>query len=271
MATEQEQVKEERKILVSEIFGPTLQGEGAVIGMQTMFLRLGGCDYRCTKCDSLHAVLPELIKKNSTPMTHDEIYDKLTSIAGHCRMLTLSGGNPVMWELLPLIMRLHRERWKVAVETQGTLWRQWVGLCDYITVSPKGPGMGEKFEPEKFKRFVHNAFYSIPPSLYNVDREVTLKIVIFDQQDIEFAKELHLEYPTLPMYLSLGNPNPPIPGVDNTPQDHNELCDGKYYFKGELLDRMALLYEDISKEPILHDTIFLPQMHVLLWGNEKGR
>lgn len=46
-------------IAVSEIFGPTVQGEGAVIGKPTVFVRTGGCDYPCSWCDSKFAVLPE--------------------------------------------------------------------------------------------------------------------------------------------------------------------------------------------------------------------
>lgn len=46
-----EQIKEAR-IPVMEIFGPTVQGEGMVIGQKTMFVRTAGCDYRCSWCDS---------------------------------------------------------------------------------------------------------------------------------------------------------------------------------------------------------------------------
>ena len=40
------------KVPVLEIFGPTFQGEGAVIGQKTMFVRTAGCDYSCSWCDS---------------------------------------------------------------------------------------------------------------------------------------------------------------------------------------------------------------------------
>jgi 7-carboxy-7-deazaguanine synthase len=46
-------------ILISEIFGPTVQGEGPLVGRPTVFVRTGGCDYRCAWCDTLYAVLPE--------------------------------------------------------------------------------------------------------------------------------------------------------------------------------------------------------------------
>lgn len=39
-------------IPVLEIFGPTIQGEGMVIGQKTMFVRTAGCDYSCSWCDS---------------------------------------------------------------------------------------------------------------------------------------------------------------------------------------------------------------------------
>ena len=47
------------RITISEIYGPVIQGEGAVIGKPTVFVRTGGCDYRCSWCDSPYAVLPE--------------------------------------------------------------------------------------------------------------------------------------------------------------------------------------------------------------------
>ena len=47
------------RIRISEIFGPTIQGEGPLMGRPTVFVRTGGCDYRCRWCDTLYAVLPE--------------------------------------------------------------------------------------------------------------------------------------------------------------------------------------------------------------------
>ena len=52
-----------KKVRVSEIFGPTVQGEGPLIGKPTVFVRTGGCDYRCNWCDTLYAVLPKHSKE----------------------------------------------------------------------------------------------------------------------------------------------------------------------------------------------------------------
>lgn len=49
-------MREQKKMPIMEIFGPTIQGEGMVIGRKTMFVRTGGCDYSCSWCDSVQAI-----------------------------------------------------------------------------------------------------------------------------------------------------------------------------------------------------------------------
>jgi uncharacterized Fe-S radical SAM superfamily protein PflX len=75
--------KKAKRLAVVEVFGPVIQGEGPLAGSKTMFVRFGGCDYRCTKCDSLHAVIPQAVKKNAQYLTAEEITDKLVALRGH--------------------------------------------------------------------------------------------------------------------------------------------------------------------------------------------
>jgi 7-carboxy-7-deazaguanine synthase len=63
-------------ILISEIFGPTIQGEGSLVGRPTVFVRTGGCDYRCDWCDTLYAVLPQH-KADWVPHSASQILDKV--------------------------------------------------------------------------------------------------------------------------------------------------------------------------------------------------
>ena len=84
------------KIPVLEIFGPTIQGEGRVIGRKTMFVRTAGCDYRCSWCDSAFT-WDGSAKEDIKLMTAEEIYDALLEIGGHrFNHVTISGGNPAL-------------------------------------------------------------------------------------------------------------------------------------------------------------------------------
>lgn len=249
---------EDKKIPLVEIFGPTIQGEGAVIGLQTYFIRLGVCDYKCAMCDSKNAVDPEQIKANAEYLTQEQIVTKLVNLhaEGSTRWVTISGGNPCVHDLNTLVALLKQEGFKVAVETQGSIYKEWLHLCDVVTVSPKGPGMGHITNIQQLDVFLGSAYLDHISAL-------NVKIVVFDQRDLEFAKELRMRYErySLPMSLSLGNPNPPGLPLEG---GHEALV-------STLIDRYKLLFDDIKNDPILSSMRFLPQWHVFLWGNDKGK
>src|SRR5215472_17562041 len=177
-----------KKIPLVEVFGPTVQGEGAVIGQLTYFLRFGLCDYACTMCDSMHAVDPAQVKKNATWLTQEQIYQAFTlqNDAPNVRWITYSGGNPCIHDLSELTIALRSRGYKIAVETQGTFAPQWLWKTNIVTVSPKGPGMGEKFEHNVFRKFF-DVTHQHPG--FNV------KIVVFGEEDLEFARTIIQDYP----------------------------------------------------------------------------
>src|SRR5690348_13408634 len=115
-----------RTIMVVEAFGPTVQGEGALIGKPTVFVRTGGCDYQhCSWCDTLYAVLPEH-KSEWTPMTAEAIMDQVRRLSGDQPILvTLSGGNPAIQPLGELIDLGHETGYTFALETQGSVAQSW--------------------------------------------------------------------------------------------------------------------------------------------------
>jgi 7-carboxy-7-deazaguanine synthase len=275
-----EEHKKEKRIAVIETFGPTIQGEGPLAGSKTMFIRFGGCDYRCTKCDSLHAVIPAAVKKNAQYLTAQEIADRIipSAKATGTGWVTLSGGNPAMWDLSELIKLLHAAELGVAVETQATIYQPWIAACQMVVISPKTPGMGERFEPKKFTAFLQKlqedwkfreVKYGIPPGA------LALKIVIFSNQDLEYAIEIgnlafqvsNLMHPGL-LFLSLGNSKPPE--LD----DENILVANKVAWKdhvAELLADYRILVEEMCQDPRISHFRFLPQIHVLVWGNEAEK
>src|SRR3712207_8798896 len=67
---------------VIEIFGPTIQGEGAEAGLPTHFVRLGGCDYRCAWCDTMYAVDPRTVRDTAERLSGETIIERLQTLAG---------------------------------------------------------------------------------------------------------------------------------------------------------------------------------------------
>lgn len=268
--------REEKKIPLVEMFGPTIEGEGSLAGMQTFFLRFGLCDYKCTRCDSMHAVDPRLVKAGATYMTQIEIAQKLVEYAqsvnaSHIKNVTFSGGNPAIHDLMELVTVLKESGWKIYVETQGTKHPEWLKRVDHIVVSPKSPGMGEKFNPKVFSEFmisVHDGHYYRPP--------VTIKIVVFSAQDLEFAVGVaQLIDSIFPMrhilvnnfYLSLGNDQPPVFHLAQDTYDGKASVGSENIDKKALVDHLLSLYNQLSNEIMKDHRLsfakFLPQLHVL--------
>lgn len=239
-----------------------------------MFIRFGGCDYRCKMCDSLHAVDPVAIKKHAKRMSAAEIWGELEIRQMHTGVdwVTFSGGNPCMHKLDDLVGMLNRAGWKINVETQGTLWQDWLYNCTVVTVSPKSWGMGEKFEDLKYIKFLQKL---------NGVRPLCVKVVVFSEQDIEFAHDikritedvtkdwLYESQMGIAYYLSLGNPYPPVLNEEHDLVDAPQ--DDDFSQVQTLLASYKRLSEELLQDPRMKAFRFLPQLHVLVYGNETGR
>lgn len=209
-----------------------------MIGQQTHFVRLGGCDYRCAWCDTMYAVLPEEVRANSVKMSSTEIVDELQRLGADTPWVTLSGGNPALHKLDPLISQLKDAGYRVTVETQGSLFKPWLRECDLVTVSPKPPSSGMDQNLDDLSRFT-----SLPGA--------NLKIVVFDDEDFAFARRVHAMYPDVPCYLQVGN------DVGNDTAE-------------SLLSKLDWLATRAMQDPATKDVIVLPQLHVLMYGNRRG-
>lgn len=228
-------------IRIAEIFGPTIQGEGALIGQPTVFVRTGGCDYRCSWCDTPYAVDSEF-RKEWKPMSAAEIFAEIEKLSGgKPLMVSLSGGNPAIQNLEPLI-RLGREKgYSFTMETQGSIAQDWFALLDTLTLSPKPPSSGMKTDWGIFEKCLAEG------------PEISMKIVVFDEEDYKFAQGAAARFPHLPLYLQAGNHTPPPQKLD---------MDG-------IMARMRWLSEKIANDN-WHEARVLPQLHVLMWGNQRG-
>jgi 7-carboxy-7-deazaguanine synthase len=232
-------------IAVSEIFGPTVQGEGAVIGKPTVFVRTGGCDYRCRWCDSKFAVLPEY-RDDWRRMSPEEVFAQIKVLSPEPILVTLSGGNPALQPLEALIRLGKAEGYRFAIETQGTVARDWFHNLDYLTISPKPPSSGMQTDWDKL---THCAAAGGPGT------ETVMKVVVFDDADYTYAKEVASRFPDLPMYLQVGNDQLPEEGAEPNPR--------------RLLDRYEWLVNKVVADG-WNDVTVLPQLHTLVWGNKRG-
>lgn len=239
------------KIPVLEIFGPTIQGEGAVIGKKTVFIRTAGCDYQCSWCDSAFT-WDGTGKADIKQMTTDEIVQKLEEIGlNNFEHVTISGGNPALLKQLgELVATIKQLDLKIGLETQGSVWQDWMLDIDDLTISPKPPSSGMETDYSCLTEVIARLERRI--SLFHV----SLKVVIFDELDLAYAKKIHKKYPNVPLYLQVGNP-------DLTTANDEQLA-------LLLLKKLDWLVNKVITDPELNRVRVLPQLHALLWGNKKG-
>ena len=154
------------QLAVSEVFGPTFQGEGSTLGRYCYFLRLAGCNQHCVFCDtpytwafsdrlaSLHRDGKRYDPKQEVRrFSADDVCDELAVLQGpggvqRPSMLVISGGEPMLqqYKLMPLIARLAKRGWRIEIETAGTVFplHEMAGYVHQFNVSPKLENSGNE-------------------------------------------------------------------------------------------------------------------------------
>lgn len=236
---------------VAEIFGPTIQGEGPDIGVPAYFIRFGGCDFRCSWCDSLHAVTPSLVRKLPR-LTPQKIRQTLESLPGDATLIVLSGGNPAIYSNLGVVinelLKIPRPGLRLALETQGTKVQPWFAGLSTVVVSPKPPSSGMNQSPESVIEYLQDT-----RSYLGADR-IHVKVVVFNDEDFNYALEiLRLDrsrsWNQQRFFFSVGTE-----ARDTT---------------ATLLERYRWLIARTTEIGFPNVSV-LPQMHVLLWGHRIG-
>jgi 7-carboxy-7-deazaguanine synthase len=238
-----------KKIPVLEIFGPTIQGEGMVIGQKTMFVRTAGCDYSCAWCDSAFT-WDGSAKEDIRLLTAREIWNELKEIGGErFSHVTISGGNPALLSNLDELLRIFEENdIQSALETQGSRWQEWFYDIDDLTISPKPPSSNMNTDFEKLDFIIQN--------LLENESKFSLKVVVFDDEDLQYAKMVHHRYHNVPFYIQTGNP-------EVMEENTNKLV-------SDLLNDYETLIEKVSLDQELNHVRVLPQLHTIVWGNKRG-
>lgn len=130
----------DRPLYVSEVFGPTIQGEGPSVGQRAGFVRLGGCNLACVWCDTPYTWDARRydLRAGIRPQSVAEILAVLDRMA--VPLVVITGGEPLLQTraLTPLVAALGQRGMRVEVETNGTRPPPgWPHVAVTFNVSPK--------------------------------------------------------------------------------------------------------------------------------------
>ena len=237
---------ERTQMAISEIFGPTIQGEGPMMGVNAAFIRLAGCNLDCRWCDTPYSWDFKTYDKSEEVRMMDP-YDVVQHESiKDARFVVITGGEPLLQrdglELLIDELAVHQEAGLVEIETNGTIAPFYLGELVKYNVSPKlrNSGVGEA-------RRLTDALGSwaelARQSLYG---EVRFKFVIDDPLDIGEVANLMKEYDIPPAATWL------------MPQGRmaREL-DARLYWIAEAAATLGCNVSD--------------RLHIRIWGNERGK
>ncbi len=225
---------------VAEVFY-SLQGEGTLVGVPSVFVRLAGCPFRCRWCDTAYAW------DYSAGEEFDSagIVERISQWPS--KFVVLTGGEPLMGQdlavrpgLVDLTHCLKALGKHITIETAGTLFVPDLA-CDLISISPKlgnstSPAIHQigRCDPEALSRLIAAYPYQ-------------LKFVIDSPQDID---EVH---------VLLGRLGPVDPSrVLLMPQART---------RNELLAKSPMVAE-LCQETGFR---FCDRLHIFLWSDERGR
>jgi 7-carboxy-7-deazaguanine synthase len=154
---------------ITEIFH-SIQGESSHVGRPCVFVRLTGCNLRCTWCDS------EYTFTGGERMSLDDVMARVHGYG--CDLVEVTGGEPLAQaEAFPLIERLCNEGFEVLIETSGSIDITPVDARAKLILDVKCPGSGEA-EKNRWSNL----------DILRAHDEI--KFVIADRADYEWAKQL---------------------------------------------------------------------------------
>lgn len=189
------------KIPMVEIF-ETVEGEGSRAGFPTIFVRLFGCNLRCTWCDTTYSYPPA---KAEQVMTIDEIVDQVRRYRSN--HICLTGGEPLLYgeHSLALIHALAEidSIVDVHIETNGAVD---LGFFLDKAISPKVRFIMDYKLPASGE-----ADRMIPDNIAMLRTQDELKFVIGDERDFHAAVNVLETYPTaaLPLFSPVWETMPP--------------------------------------------------------------
>lgn len=149
------------ELVVSEVFGPTWQGEGPSLGRRAGFIRLGRCNLRCQWCDTPYTWRWE-DHDPAVELTTRSVGDLVSQIeAMRVELVVITGGEPLLQQtpLASLLAELRQRSLEVEIETAGTIapTDEVARLATAFNVSPKlatsGNALERRYHPDILRSF----------------------------------------------------------------------------------------------------------------------
>jgi len=217
-------------LLVTEIFH-SLQGETSTTGLRYAFIRLTGCNLRCSYCDTSYAF------KGGKKMTLDEVLE--TVFTYNVKNVLLTGGEPLLQrQTLPLILKLKDKGYEVSVETHGEVSIEKVSPHARIIMDIKTPS--SKMCREGFRK-----------NFKFLKKSDEVKFVIGSEEDYFWSKKQIKDLPEIRETLFS-----PALAASGSPQKIKPISP-------------QWLAEQIIKDKL--NVRFQLQLHKQIWGqNTKG-
>jgi 7-carboxy-7-deazaguanine synthase len=225
---------------IAEIFY-SIQGEGMLVGVPSVFVRTSGCNLRCSFCDSSYTSW----EPQGETRTVEQILEQVASFPA--RHVVVTGGEPLLApEIEALCAGLRQRGYHITVETAATVFKP--VACDLASLSPKLSNStpyereGGRFalrherlrlQPEVIRRFVAHADYQV-------------KFVIDRPPDVREVLEVLEQLPEVDRARVLLMPQ----GVS----------------AADLQQRAVWLVEECKR----HGFRYCPRLHIDLYGNRRG-
>lgn len=227
---------------IAEIFY-SVQGEGLLTGVPSVFIRTSGCNLRCVWCDTPYTSW----KPEGSAMNVAEIVERAEELLGGApgRHAVLTGGEPMLLpESVELTQSLRAHGFHITVETAGTVFQPVV--CDLMSISPKLANS----TPQE------DAFWSSKHEELRLNIPVLTQLMQGYEHQLKFVLSSAADLPEIETLLSQ---------LPATPRDKVLLMpEGRS--PAELNERSLALAE-VCKATGYRLT---PRLHVYLWGDKRG-
>ncbi len=225
---------------VSEIFY-SIQGEGILAGVPSVFVRLSGCNLRCVWCDTPYT--------SWNPEGSDvAVAEIVASVRGYSPShVVVTGGEPMIFpESVEITQRLKEAGAHVTVETAGTVYQP--VACDLMSISPKLANSTPHQRDGGRWAAQHDRLRYQPQVLRKLMADYTyqLKFVVTAPEDMAEIEKI----------------------VDETNADRSRVVLMPEGIDAATIRERARWMVALSKRETCR---YSPRLHLDLWGNERGR